>query len=175
MSRSRRFGAIAASAVMALGALLAGAAPASAHSVTPNCTSDVTTAITSSNYVFIWDGVTWFHDGPGGTVTGTVTTARQISSTISAGAEISLSDLISTVKATVSASATNSVTTTVGHLYTHSIPSNEYGNLRYGSWGYAVHWEIVYRHSNCTTTIVQTGTGTVTTVAVGWHYWSTTT
>jgi hypothetical protein len=123
----------------------------------------------------MWDGTTWFKDGPGGSMTVSVTTTRTISASISAGAQISVSDLVSTAQLSITTTVTGSVTTTIGHSYTHAIPANEYGNMKYGSWGYYVHWEILYRHSNCTETVVQTGTGSVPTTAVGWEYYSTTT
>lgn len=168
MSRAKRLGAIAASALVSATALSAfGAAPASA-----SCAADVVIGV-SGKYVFLWDGVTWWHDGPGGTITGQVQRTRTISSTISYGADITMSDLISSVKASISGSATNSVATTLGHTYTHAIPSNAYGNLKYGAWGYNVTWKKEYRHSNCTITVLGQGTGTVPTVATGWYYYST--
>lgn len=168
MSPSKRLGAIAASALISAGALSAfSAAPASA-----SCASDVVIGV-SGHYVFFWDGATWWHDGPGGTITGTVQVQRQVSATISYGADITLSDLVSSVKASINNSATRSVTTTLGHTYTHVIPSTMYGNLKYGAWGYNVSWVKEYRHSNCTITVLGRGTGTVPTVATGWYYYST--
>jgi hypothetical protein len=160
---------------MTVGALLLGAAPASAHSVTPNsCAPDVEQFITSHTHetVFMWDGVTAYKDGPGGTVSGSIMTSTTISTTASSG--ISVSDLGGMTQAVDSSARTSVTTVTSSQTYTHSIPSNEYGNLKYGSWGDFVNWEIAYRHSDCTTSILQTGTGTVPTVAVGWYYYSTT-
>src|SRR5690242_15885412 len=62
--------------------------------VTPSCAADVVVGITSSHYYLIWDGVTWFHDGPGGTVTGQVQRQTQVSATLSYGADITLNDLV---------------------------------------------------------------------------------
>lgn len=168
MSRTKRLCALAASTLIPTGALMAfGAAPASA-----SCASDVVIGV-SGHYTFIWDGATWWHDGPGGTISGTVQRQRQISASISYGADISVNDLVSSVKVSINASATRSLTTTLGHTYTHSIPSNKYGNLKYGAWGYTVNWVKEYRHSNCTITVLGRGTGTVPTVATGWYYYST--
>ena len=172
MSRIRRLCVVAASVLASALAIVGfGAVPASA--VTPSCAADAVLGVTSASYHFMWDGVTWFHDGPGGVVTGTVQTQRTISATISYGAEVSVNDLISSVKATVSGSATRSVTTTLGHQYQHSIAANKYGNLKYGGWGYSVNWTYEYRQSNCTIKILQKGTGTVPTVATGWYYYAT--
>lgn len=174
MSGSRRLRLVSASILLSLCAAVGfGVAPASAATITPNCAADVVLAITSANYHFLWDGVTWFHDGPGGSVTGTVQRQRTISATISAGAEVSTDELVVAAKATVSSSVTKQMQTTLGHAYTHSIPSNKFGNLKYGGWGYSVGWTYEYRHSNCTITKIQTGTGTVPTVAQGWYYYNT--
>ena len=177
MSRRKRLGVAAATVLIAVGSLLGfGAGPASASPAAPaSCAADVIVGITSSRYVFMWDGVTWWHDGPGGTITGQVQRQRQVSATISYGADITLSDLISSVKATINKSATRSVTTTVGHTYSHNIPANKFGNLKYGAWGYSVSWVKDYRHTNCTITVQGRGTGTVPTVAVGWYYYNTNT
>ena len=169
MSRTIRLGALAASVFIPASALMAfSAAPASA-----SCAADVVIGV-SGHYEFIWDGATWWHDGPGGTITGTVQVQRQVSATISYGADISINDLVSSVKASISGSATRSLTTTLGHTYTHTIPARDYGNLKYGAWGYSVSWVKEYRHSNCTITVLGRGTGTVPTVATGWYYYSTT-
>ncbi|HWG25856.1 hypothetical protein [Actinospica sp.] len=175
MSLSRRSSAIAASAVLAASSILGlGASPASAASVTPSCAADAVLGITSATYHFMWDNATWFHDGPGGSVTGTVQTQRTISATISAGAEVSTDELVVAAKATVSSSATKSLVTTLGHTYTHTIPAADYGNLKYGGWGYSVSWTYEYRQSNCVIKVLQKGTGQVPTVAQGWYYYNTT-
>jgi hypothetical protein len=175
MSRASRIGVIAASTLLSAGALVGfSAVPASAapNPVTASCAADVVIGVTG-RYTFLWDRVTWFHDGPGGTITGHVEKQSQVAATISYGADISLSDLVSSVKASINKSATRSVTTTVGHTYQHTIPANKFGNLKYGAWGYSVSWVKEYRHSNCTITVLGRGTGTVPTVAVGWHYYNT--
>lgn len=175
MSPTKRFGVIALTAVLSLGGLLGfggGAASAATPAAVASCAADVVIGVTGK-YVFLWDQVTWYHDGPGGRVTGEVHTARQVSATISYGADISINELIAESKVSISRSVTKSVTTTTGHTYYHDIPANKFGNLRYGAWGYNVSWVKEYRHSNCTITVEGRGTGTVPTVAVGWYYWST--
>ena len=179
MSRSKRLGLIAASALLSVGALLGfSAAPAaaspSAAAVPASCAADVVIGV-SGSYVFIWDRVTWFHDGPGGTITASVQRQTQVSATISYGADITLSDLVASVKASINHSATTTVSTTVGHSYTHSVPAGKFGNLKYGAWGYNVNWVKEYRHSNCTITVLGRGTGRVPTTAVGWFYYTTNT
>lgn len=134
------------------------------------CTPGTYSQIDSSQYVFYYDGHTWFRDGPGGTVSGSVTKATTISATISASATISIDALISDASATVSASVTKATTTTVGHTYTHNITAGKYGNMQYGVWGYNVRWSQWRMNSNCTTNELAKGTGTVPIQAQGWNY-----
>ena len=174
MVRTRRLGVIAVSVLVLLGALLAfTGGPALASPAAASCAADDILAITSSKYVFMWDQTTWLHDGPGGKVTGDVTKQRQIAATISYGADISIGFLVEESKVSISKAITTTVATTVGHHYEHVIPATKYGNLQYGAWGYSVSWADEYRHSNCTITVRQRGTGMVPTVAVGWHYFTT--
>ena len=72
--------------------------------------------IDASRYVFIWDRQTWFRDGPGGIITGTVQNQSQIAASISVGASISINDIVAESQVTVSASVTKTVSTTKGHL-----------------------------------------------------------
>lgn len=141
----------------------------------PACAADVIDWADSSRYVFIWDGKTYYHDGPGGDPTVTVTRASLIGATLTAGAEFSINELIADSKVSVSASITRSVTTTTGQAYHHVIPAHKYGNLQYGAWGYEVHIEQAYRHSNCVITHKSLGYGYAPTKAVGWYYWTTST
>jgi hypothetical protein len=174
MSRTRRLGVIAASVLISLGGLLGlTGGPASASPSTATCAADDVLAITSAKYVFMWDRVTWFHDGPGGKVTGDVQKQRQISASISFGADISVGFLVEESKISITTAITKTVQTTFGHHYEHLIPATKYGNLKYGAWGYSVSWVDEYRHSNCKITVRQRGTGVVPTVAVGWYYFIT--
>jgi len=174
MSRTRRLGVMAASVLVSLSALLGfTGAPALASPSAATCAADDILAITSSKYVFLWDQSTWFHDGPGGKVTGDVTRSRQISASISFGADISIGFLVEESKISITTAITTTVQTTLGHHYEHVIPATKFGNLKYGAWGYNVSWTDEYRHSNCTITVRQRGTGTVPTVAVGWYYFTT--
>ncbi len=145
---------------------------ATANAVRPNsCPADTWSQIDSSSYIFEWDGVTYFRDGPGGSMSVSNTVARQISATISASASISTDELVVDVKVDVSASATTQLTTTTGHIYNHNITAGKYGNVQYGAWGYNVHWSRWRQNPNCTSTELDAGTGTVPTTAVGWNYW----
>ncbi|MFL6239956.1 MAG: hypothetical protein ACJ735_10760 [Actinomycetes bacterium] len=129
--------------------------------------------VTSSSSYHLPAPGTYFKDGPGGTMTVSVQNSTSVSASMSYSTEVSVSDIVSSVKAQISASAERSQTITVGHTYSHSIPSGYYGNLQYGSWGYYVHWEHVYDNGNCTYRYGDTGTAKVPSTAVGWKYWST--
>lgn len=128
---------------------------------------------TTSSYHIGASG-TYFKDGPGGTMTGSVTTATTVSVTGTVSAGATLSGIVASAKVEVSASITSSTAITVGHTYSHTITSGKYGNMRYGSWGYKLNWEYRYMYSNCTSVAKSYGTAYAPTGAVGWRYWETT-
>ena len=138
-----------------------------------NCGYEVWSRIDSYQGFHMWDGKTWLKDGPGGVVTADVQKTTTMSASISAGAEISVNELVADSKVTISASVTRTVTTTTGHHYSHSIPARKFGNLQYGAWAYRVSWSKWRQNGNCSVTKLAAGTGTVPTVAVGWKYFST--
>jgi hypothetical protein len=135
------------------------------------CQANIWSRIDSSQYVFIWDGHTYFRDGPGGTMTVSVSVNSSISATITAGAKISVNELVADAEVTVSASITTSVGITVGHTYSRNITSGKYGNAQYGTWGYRLTWSQWERHNDCSLTELASGGGTAPTPAVGWQYW----
>ena len=116
---------------------------------------------------------TYFKDGPGGKITGSVTSSTTVSATGTVSAGASISGIVASAKVDVSASITKSVAITVGHSYEHNITSGKYGNMRYGSWGYKLAWKYKYIYSNCDTVTKSYGTAKVPTGAVGWRYWET--
>ena len=116
---------------------------------------------------------TSFKDGPGGSMTGSVTSSSTITATGTVSAGASISGIVASAKVDVSASVAKSVSITVGHSYTHSISSGKYGNMRYGSWGYKLNWQYRYMYSNCHTVLKSYGTAKVPTGKVGWKYWET--
>jgi hypothetical protein len=144
------------------------------HSALPypnSCPLDTWSQIDSSSYIFDWDGRTYFRDGPGGSMSVSVTQSSTLSATISASATISLDELVADASATVSASVTKTAQITVGHTYNHNISNGMYGNAEYGAWGYNVSWSQWRQNGNCTSTKLASGSGTVPTTAVGWNYW----
>lgn len=95
-------------------------------------------AITSKKAYHIpswWNG-TKYKDGPGGSMTVSVTKSGTVSSEITGSIEWSSNAIIAKAKASVSVKIGASVSVTTGHNYTHNIHSNKYGHLQYGSWGY---------------------------------------
>ncbi|MEU5531902.1 hypothetical protein [Streptomyces sp. NPDC020362] len=121
-----------------------------------------------------WNGTT-YKDGPGGSVTGSVTKAGTIYAEISGGAEGELKGVIWSVKAHIDGKVGGSVGITTGHVYQHNISRSKYGHLQYGSWGYKVTWEKYRRKGDgCHGgTLIDSGTATLPTSETGWKYWET--
>ncbi len=157
--------------------LLAGAGlPVQAHadSASPRgCVTGYWYDITSKTGIHMWDGKTWYKDGPGGTITTSVTQDGSVSSTATGSGSFSVGGIVAQAKIEVSSSVTNSTTVTKGHTYTHDVAADKYGNLRYGSWGYYVGWARYYDSATCTTTKVAYGTARISSVALGWRYYAT--
>ncbi|MFG2478473.1 hypothetical protein [Streptomyces fagopyri] len=154
--------------------IAAGAAPASA-AVTPkrSCPVDYGVLITSHTTYRIPASGSYFKDGPGGTISASVTRASTITYSLSASLEVSASYLFASAKASVSGSITKSVAVTTGHSYSHDIQAHKYGNLQYGSNGFKVGWESNRTNPNCSVTTLASGTAKLPATSVGWHYWET--
>ncbi|MEV6739379.1 hypothetical protein AB0N14_21585 [Streptomyces sp. NPDC051104] len=120
-----------------------------------------------------WNG-TKYKDGPGGTMTVSVTKSGTISSEMTVGAESEMSAVIAKAKVSVSAKIAGSVSVTTGHTYSRNISNNKYGHLQYGSWGYKVSW-VKYRSSGngCDGVKLASGQATLPTSETGWKYWET--
>lgn len=134
-------------------------------------------AITSKKAYHIpswWNG-TKYKDGPGGSMTVSVTKSGTVSSEITGSIEWSSNAIIAKAKASVSVKIGASVSVTTGHNYTHNIHSNKYGHLQYGSWGYKLTWK-KYRSaggSGCGSVELGHGTATLPTSETGWKFWET--
>ncbi|MFI9424788.1 hypothetical protein ACIG54_14645 [Streptomyces achromogenes] len=98
-----------------------------------------------------WWNDTSYKDGPGGSMTVSVTKAGTVGMEISAGAEAE------------------------ADTYSHIMSSRKYGHLQYGSWGHKVSWKKWRRRgSGCgSPTLVTSGTATLPTKETGWKYWET--
>ncbi|MFE5030430.1 hypothetical protein ACWCYL_41485 [Streptomyces sp. 900105755] len=154
--------------------VVAGAAPASATVVTPkSCPITYGVLIKSHTAYRLPAKGAYYKDGPGGTITASVTKATTISYSLSTSLEVSASYLFASAKASVSGSITKSVAVTTGHSYSHNINAHKYGNLQYGSNGYKVAWESNRTNPNCSTTVLASGTAKLPATSVGWHYWET--
>lgn len=165
--------AVVASLAIAAAAVIAPAGAASAS--TDACPVETLYAITSNtSYHMRGTGLPIFKDGPGGTMTGSVSAATSVSATMTVGASVELGNVIARAKVQVSASLTASVGITIGHSYTHTITAGKYGNMQYGSWGQQVNWTKYQDNANCTTTTLATGTARIPSTSVGWKYWETT-
>lgn len=120
-----------------------------------------------------WNG-TKFKDGPGGSITVSVTKSGTISAEVSGSIEFSTNAIVAKAKTTVSVKVGGSVTVTTGHNYTRDVSRNKYGHLQYGSWGYKVTWK-KYRSTGggCGSVELGHGTATLPTSETGWKYWET--
>ncbi|MET7827723.1 hypothetical protein ACGFSG_23465 [Streptomyces sp. NPDC048512] len=118
-----------------------------------------------------WNG-TKFKDGPGGTMTVSVTKAGTLSAEVTGTVSAEANFVIAAAKSSISYKIGASVTITTGHTYSHNIPHNKYGHLQYGAWGYKVSWEKYRRKGNgCGGgTLIDSGTATLPTKETGWKY-----
>ncbi|MFG2968370.1 MULTISPECIES: hypothetical protein [unclassified Streptomyces] len=170
----RTAGVVAAGVVVAcLSAVPADAATAKST----KCPSTTYTIDSKKNY-FIkswWNG-THLKDGPGGTITVSVTKSGTLSATASASTDVSVKAIVAKAKVSVSASVTASVSVTVGHQFSHDITKGKYGNAQYGSWGYKVAFtkkKVSYNGYGYCSTHTSHGTAILPTTATGWKYWET--
>ncbi|MGW3814781.1 hypothetical protein [Streptomyces sp. NPDC005046] len=154
--------------------VVAGAAPASAV-VTPRRTCPTTygVLITSHHPYRLPARGAYFKDGPGGTISASVTRSSTITYSLSTSLEVETSVFFASAKAAVHASVTKSVAVTRGHTYSHGIHAHKYGNLQYGSNGFKVGWQSNRTNPNCSTTVLKTGTAKLPVSSVGWKFWET--
>jgi hypothetical protein len=118
-----------------------------------------------------WNG-TNYKDGPGGSMTVSVTKSGTITADVTGTVGADVDAIIATAKVSVSYKIGASVGVTTGHTYSHNIARGKYGHLQYGSWGYKVSWEKYRRKGNgCNGgTLVDSGTATLPTKETGWKY-----
>lgn len=133
--------------------------------------------ITSKKAVHIpswWNG-TKYKDGPGGTMTVSVTRGGTISADVTGTGEFEASDVVYKAKVSVSVKIGFSVSITTGHTYSHDISRNKYGHLQYGSWGYKITWKKWRSNSGSRCNAVEIGHGSASlpTSETGWKYWET--
>ncbi|WP_327345222.1 hypothetical protein [Streptomyces europaeiscabiei] len=121
-----------------------------------------------------WNG-TKYKDGPGGTMTVSVTRSGTITAEVTGTVEAEANLVIAAAKSSISYKIAGSVTVATGHTYSRNIPKRKYGHLQYGSWGYKVSWEEYRRKGNgCgRATLIDSGTATLPTKETGWKFWST--
>jgi hypothetical protein len=121
-----------------------------------------------------WNG-TKYKDGPGGTMSVSVTKAGTITGEFSGSGEWSAGAILAKAKTTISLKIAATATITVGHSYSHDITRNKYGHLQYGSWGYKLTWKKWRSNSgsSCNTVEIGHGKATLPTSETGWKYWET--
>jgi hypothetical protein len=173
-ARSTKLAAVAAALVIVgIVSTSAQAAPPVPPTDTENgCPPDSWVDITSKATTHIPDWSTHEVDGPGGTMTATVTKTSIITTSMSTTIGVTASEVLASSKIEVSGDIAASVRVTTGHTYSHNIRPGYYGHLAYGSRGYVVHWTKYVQNGSCHTTS-RSGTATLPTNAMGWNYWET--
>jgi hypothetical protein len=121
-----------------------------------------------------WNG-TKYKDGPGGTMSVSVTKGGTISAEVSGTGEFAAKGVVFEAKASITSKIGGSVTINTGHIYSHDISRNKYGHLQYGSWGFKTTWKRWRSNSgsSCNTVEIAHGTSILPTSETGWHYWET--
>lgn len=123
-----------------------------------------------------WWNDTLYKDGPGDTMSVTVTKSGTVTGEFTGSGEWSAGAILAKAKTTISIKTAGSVTITTGHTYSRTISSNnKYGHLQYGSWGYKVSWKRYQRVGDgCGAgREIASGRATLPTSAAGWKYWET--
>jgi hypothetical protein len=122
----------------------------------------------------LWNG-TKYKDGPGGSMSVSVTKGGTISLEVSGSGEWSAGAILAKAKTTIGVRVAGSVSVTTGHTYSHDISRGKYGHLQYGSWGLKTTWK-KWRSgsgSSCNTVEIGHGTAIFPTSETGWNYWET--
>lgn len=112
-----------------------------------------------------------YRDGPGGTISVSTTQSATISASVSGTGSYEVGGIIAKAKVEISASLTQTVSISGTHTFTHAITAGKYGNAQYGSYGKKVTWRRYQDNSNCTTTLIASGTAFIPTNTVGFRYW----
>ncbi|MEU1593094.1 hypothetical protein ABZ468_09545 [Streptomyces sp. NPDC005708] len=122
-----------------------------------------------------WNG-TKYKDGPGGSMTVSVTKTGTITAEVSGTVSGEANLVVAAAKSSITYKIAGSVSVATGHTYTRNIARGKYGHLQYGSWGYKVTWK-KYRATGdgCDGVEIGHGTATLPTSETGWKYWETTT
>ncbi|MFI1704811.1 hypothetical protein [Streptomyces griseoruber] len=122
-----------------------------------------------------WNG-TKYKDGPGGSMTVSVTKTGTITAEISGTVTAEANLVIAAAKSSITYKVSGSVSVATGHTYTRNISRNKYGHLQYGAWGYKVTWKkYVSTGDGCDGVEIGHGTATLPTSETGWKYWETAT
>lgn len=134
----------------------------------------------TSQYYSTWGASTYlvpakelsiFRDGPGGTITVTLTKNYTSSATASGATSAEANGIFASARIEISASLTTSTSLEVSHTYSHNITAGRYGNAQYGSWGKRFFWGHYQDTPQCTTIKLSGGTAYMPTRSVGWNYW----
>lgn len=136
------------------------------------CTmNDYTVSGTSTRIPY--SGVPTFKNGPGGTVTASRKYTGSVGITVTAGAESEVGAVLAKAKVSVSGAIQSTKQTDTSIEYKKDITAGKYGHLQYVNSGYKLNYSKYWINSNCSKTLLSTGTILAPTTEEGWFYWET--
>ncbi|MFF5208388.1 hypothetical protein [Streptosporangium sp. NPDC000396] len=120
---------------------------------------------------------TRFIDGPGGTMTASVTRQHRVYSEIEIerekGLEITINNLIRRLRNNFNPLLAEEHLVTAGHEFTQEISDGMYGNLWYRVFGYRVGFSAWRELGTCRRLKVTAGIANIPARVEGWRYWET--
>lgn len=172
MSIRKWVGRVATMALLGVGAVVGVSATTTAVAFAA-CAPEYDYGIGSYSSYFVAAPNTHLKDGPGGKITVSIIRTVTISSSSTSLGGASLAVIVVTAQHQISSQIVKSESVSITHSYEHAIAAGKYGNVQYGSWGYAAHWTYYHFNSNCTSTLISSGTAYLPVTATGWRYWET--
>jgi hypothetical protein len=137
------------------------------------CPYEILYALSSTNNRMPFSGVPTFKNGPGGKMIVSRSYSGSVSFQVTAGAETEVGAVLAKAKVSISASLSTSNSTSTTNTYERNITAGKYGHAQYVSWGKTVSYRKSRVNSNCTTTLLATGTIKFPSTSEGWYYWET--
>lgn len=117
-----------------------------------------------------------FKSGPGGTVHATIQFSLSVTYTIGGSGTFSASALIADAKVSLDVHLAATASLSQSYTYDHNISAGKYGHLQFGDWGYHFNWKFERQNSNCTVSVLGSGSASLPDVTVwGYRYWETST
>ncbi|MFE3453766.1 hypothetical protein ACFXJ8_33045 [Nonomuraea sp. NPDC059194] len=120
---------------------------------------------------------TRFTDGPGGSMTVSVTREHEVLAFVETESErtreLTTGDLVRSLRRLGLPHLEERHMVFTGHEYTREISKGMYGNMWYRVFGYRIGWSSWEVLGTCRHRLVHTGIANVPARVEGWHYWET--